>query len=244
MEAVEHGARVKKGDVLVEFDSEKIDKAIADLRTEQQIAEVALEQAEDQLRVLEKTTPLDLEASHRAQRIAEEDQKRYFDTDRAMIIDMSEFYVKYYQQYLKYSREELEQLEKMYKADDLTEETEKIVLDRARDEVERIEFFLKVQEYDRDIVVKFQVPAWMSKSRKPAQRKSLSWAKDQVELPLALEKQRREVQRQKLQLARSKERLKTLLCRSEADEDHGPRRRICLLRALPARQIHGNCSAD
>ena len=42
VEAVEHGARVKKGDVLVEFDSEKIDKAIADLRTEQQIAEVAI----------------------------------------------------------------------------------------------------------------------------------------------------------------------------------------------------------
>ncbi len=66
LQAVEHGARVKKGDVLVEFDSEKIDKAIADLRTDQQIAEVALKQAEDQLSVLEKTTPLDLEASQRA----------------------------------------------------------------------------------------------------------------------------------------------------------------------------------
>ena len=68
VQAVEHGSRVKKGDVLVEFDSEKIDKAIADLKTEQQIAEVALKLSEDQLATLEKSTPMDLETSQRSQR--------------------------------------------------------------------------------------------------------------------------------------------------------------------------------
>ncbi len=211
MEAVEHGARVKKGDVLIRFDAEKIDKAIADLRTEQQIAEVALRQAEDQVSVLEKTTPLDLEASQRAQRIAEEDQKRYFETDRPMTLKTVENFVKFSRQYLEYSREELEQLEKMYKADDLTEETEKIVLKRARDKVERTEFELELNEFNRDMVVKFEVPRMDEQIKETAQRKNLAWAKDRVELPLALEKQRREAQRQKLQLARAKERLKTLL---------------------------------
>lgn len=132
LKAVEHGTRMKKDDVLIEFDSEKIDKAIADLQTEQQIADIALKVAEDQLALLEKSIPLDLEASQRAQRQAEEDQKRYFEITRPMIIKSWDNMLKYTRQELDYAREELEQLEKMYKADDLTEETEKIVLKHAQ----------------------------------------------------------------------------------------------------------------
>jgi HlyD family secretion protein len=211
LKAVEHGARVKKGDVLVEFDSEKIDKAVADLKTDVQLAEVALKLAEDQLAVLEKTTPIDLEASQRNQRIAEEDQKRYFETERDLRIKIADFYVKNSRQDLKYSREELEELEKMYKADDLTEETEKLVLERARNTVERMEFILKVEEYNRDQLLKYQLPRMDEQIKEAALRRTLAWNKDRVELPLALDKLRLDVPRQQVQLARSKDRLKNLL---------------------------------
>src|SRR3972149_4579983 len=157
-EAVEHGTRMKKGDVLITFDSEKIDRAIDDLRAEQRLAEVALKQAEDQLAVLEKTTPMDLEASQRAQRIAEEDQKQYLEVGRPLRIKMSEFQLKVAKQSLEYQRQELEQLEKMYKADDLTEETEEIVLKRQRDAVERAEFNAQREEVEYDQSIKYQVP--------------------------------------------------------------------------------------
>jgi multidrug resistance efflux pump len=211
VEAVEHGARVKKGDVLVEFDSEKIDKAIADLRAEQQIAEVAIKTAEDQLATLEKSTPMDLETSQRAQRIAEEDQKNYIEVIRPMEIKSVDKILKFYKQYLEYDRQELEQLEKMYKADDLTEETEKIVLQRARDTLERDEYFVEQFEVQRDQVLKYQIPRMDVQIKEALQRKTLAWNKDQVELPLNLEKQRLDVARLKVQIARSKERMKNLL---------------------------------
>ncbi len=215
VKAVEHGARVKKGDVLVEFDSEKIDKAIADLRTEQQIAEVALKSAEDQLSVLEKSTPLDLEASQRSQRLAEEDQKNYQDVIRPNAIKEADKYVKFYHQYLDYDREELEQLEKMYKADDLTEETEKIVLRRARDTVERGEFQVEQEELQRDQLLKYRIPRMDEQIKENVERRTLAWSKDRVELPLTLDKQRLDVAKQKVQIARSKEKLKNLLADQE-----------------------------
>jgi len=215
VQAAEHGARVKKGDVLLEFDSEKIDKAIADLRTERQITEVALKQAEDQLSVLEKSTPLDLESSQRAQRLAEEDQKNYSETARPMEIKTMDKMVTIYSQQLEYARQELEQLEKMYKADDLTEETEKIVLQRARNTVDRVAFYLEREEYERDQIMKYQLPRMDEQIKEAVQRKTLAWNKDKVELPLTLEKLRLEVPKQKAQLARSKERLKNLLADQE-----------------------------
>ncbi len=66
LEAVAHGATVKKGDVLVKLDMEKIDRAIDDLRAELKLGEIALKQAEDQFALSEKTTPLDLDAGQRA----------------------------------------------------------------------------------------------------------------------------------------------------------------------------------
>jgi HlyD family secretion protein len=213
--AVEHGARVKKGDVLVEFDSEKIDKAIADLKTEQEIAEVAIKLAEDQLAALEKSTPLDLASSQRLQRLAEEDNKRYFDSIRQMEVKSVDMSVKFTRLQLEYARQELGQLEMMYKADDLTEETEKIVLQRARNTVERAEFYLEMDEFERDQIMKFQLPRMDEQIKENLARRTLAWNKDRVELPLALNKSRLDLARQKVQLARSQERLKKLLADQE-----------------------------
>ena len=51
---------------------------------------------------------------------------------------------------LEYEEEELRQLEKMYKADEATEETEKIVLKRARDTVKRAKFVLERTQAECD----------------------------------------------------------------------------------------------
>ena len=47
------------------------------------------------------------------------------------------------EQYLAYAAEELNQLKKMYEADDLTEETEEIILQRAQYQYERAKFSMK-----------------------------------------------------------------------------------------------------
>ncbi len=47
--AVEHGTPVKKGDVLVEIDLERIDQMIKDLKSEAAIAQAAIQQTEKEL---------------------------------------------------------------------------------------------------------------------------------------------------------------------------------------------------
>src|SRR5208282_4124659 len=51
---------VKRGDILVELDREKIDKAIQDAEVELSLGELSLKHAEEELPVLEKLLPIDL----------------------------------------------------------------------------------------------------------------------------------------------------------------------------------------
>ena len=67
--AAPHGAAVRKGDVLLKLETEKLDRAIADLAADLKISELAIHQGQDQLQAIEQTTPLDLEASQRAARV-------------------------------------------------------------------------------------------------------------------------------------------------------------------------------
>src|SRR5688500_12888573 len=49
LEAVPHGAEVSQGQVLVRFDDEQINEAIEDMQADQQLAELAIIQAEQEL---------------------------------------------------------------------------------------------------------------------------------------------------------------------------------------------------
>ena len=61
--AIELGKPVKKGDILVEFAHDKIDKLIEDSTVENTISDLALKQAEEELPLLEKALPIDLAAA-------------------------------------------------------------------------------------------------------------------------------------------------------------------------------------
>ena len=78
--------------------------------------------------------------------MAEEDRKYFFDVERPFALKATEFSLKMAKEVLEYEQEELHQLEKMYKADDITEETEQIVLKRARDTVERAKFMVEATQ--------------------------------------------------------------------------------------------------
>ena len=132
LKAAEHGQHVRKGDVILELETEKLDLAIADLRDDLKLSGLAIKLAEENLGSLEKTTPLDLESSRRAAKIAEEDKRFFFEVAKPFSLKAVDFGLKVAREQLEYQQEEYDQLEKMYKADDITEETEAIVLKRAR----------------------------------------------------------------------------------------------------------------
>lgn len=208
--AVEHGATVKKGQVVVQFDCKKIDEEIADLKLKQGLGELALKQAIENLKALEASTPLDLKQAERALQTAKEDLERFVRTDRALAERSAEFSLKQAEQILEYEREELRQLEKMYKADELTEETEEIVLKRQRNAVKAAEFRLEVAKANYRDTMKFDLPRRAEAVQQAAIRADISAGKARVLLPLALDQARRELERLKIERAREADRLKKL----------------------------------
>jgi len=209
--AVEHGTLVKQGDLLVSLDREKIDRAIADLRKDHEVSDLALKLAEQQLLTLEKTTPMDLAAGQRAHKEAQEDLKYYFDVRRPMALKSEESLLKYSQENFEYQQEELRQLEKMYQADDLTEETEEIILKRARNALARAKFYLEQSKILHDRSVNVLIHRDDVAIKESAKRIDLLWNDTKVALPVTLKKERLALDKLKLLRSRSDERLKKLL---------------------------------
>jgi len=215
VQAVEHGAAVKRGDVLLRFDPEKIDDEIADLRLKAANSESALRLAEESLRATEASTPLDLKTAQRAKQIADEDLALFLKVDRQLLEKGADNSLKSSEFWLDQQKEELRQLEKMYRADDLTEETEEIVLKRARHGVEMAEFSVENARAHRDESLKMEIPRKQETLQQAAQRQDIAWTKAKATLPVALEQARRDPEKLKLDRARDQKKLKDLLADRE-----------------------------
>ncbi|NLX95862.1 MAG: HlyD family efflux transporter periplasmic adaptor subunit [Rhodopirellula sp.] len=213
--AVKHGQEVREGDVLVQLDLEKIDDQIADLRKDLKISELSLKQAESNLKILETATPLDLELAARNKQIADEDLQRFLEIDKPLIRKSADFMLKISQDNLDYEKEELRQLEKMYKADDLTEDTEEIILKRQRDTVARAEFFLGNAKVHHEESLQVDLPREEQSRKFLTKQQELLHRKSQASLPVALEQQRIQLEKMAIEKERSQQRLKEL----EADRD-------------------------
>lgn len=141
-----HGSRVSKGDLLVAFDAEDIDQKLNDVRRSIETRSLELAQARDEFRHLEQTTPHRLEALKRAAAEAKEENVYFTRTRRKASEEAADQKLKRAEISLENEREELRQLEKMYAADDLTEETEEIILKRQKGQVVAAEFELRMQQ--------------------------------------------------------------------------------------------------
>lgn len=205
-QAVPHGTAVKKGDVLLQIDTTKIDQTLRDMKLEREIAEIALRQAREELPVLEQLLPLNLAAAERDKRIAEEDLKRYLEIDRALTQRNVDFSLKSSTNFLEYAREELKQLEKMYRDKDLREETEEIILKRQRNQVEAAEFRLETLKIDREKTLSVDLPRRDQTIKDAAAKQSLAWQKAQATLPLELSQKRLALRKQELEREKSDER--------------------------------------
>lgn len=208
---VAHGTAVKKGDVLVEVDLEKIDKAIKDAQADHEIAQLTLRQAEIELPVLEKSLPLDMAAAERAKLHADEDLKKFLEVNRPQSEAMAEHNVKNAAHFLESAKEELRQLQKMYRSKDLTEETEEIILKRQRYQVESSEFMLKSAALRRDQTLKVDLPRQEQSMRDNAVKQTLNLEKARESLPLAVSQKRLTLAKQKTEYARAEEKLKNML---------------------------------
>ncbi len=155
---VPHGTRVKQGDVLVRLRSRKLEHAIEDQQQSVVAAQLAARKGHEELEHLRKSTRMTVSDARRAERRATEDLKRFVTVVRDQRQESLEFSLKSAEDYLAYEEEELKQLVKMYEADDLTEETEEIVLRRTRDDVERSRYRLTLARQSLEKGLEVDVP--------------------------------------------------------------------------------------
>ncbi len=210
LSAVEPGTAVKRGDVLVTLQTEKIDRAIREAEAEQRNSEVALRLAEEELPALDKMVPLEMADAQRNKRNADDDLKKFLQIDRPMAEDLARFMVTNAEHFLEYAQEELKQLQKMYRSKDLTEETEEIILKRQRHQVEMAQFQLKLMTAHRDQALKVDLPRREQSMRENALKQAIALDKTQATLPLGLSQKRLALQKLRYEYEKSAKHLRDL----------------------------------
>jgi multidrug resistance efflux pump len=222
VDVIEHGTKVSKGQRLFKFDSEKINEAIQDLELEQRMNDLAIAKAEDEMPRMEKTLKMDFEDADRAYTNARDDNKRYNEVDRPLAVKGAEFMLKYYKFMLDYEKDELKELEKMYKADDLTEETEEIVLKRQRNQVEFAQFSLDGAKVESEEMLNVFIPRMDIRMKQMLDRTSLAKSRAQMALSLDLDRARAELDQRKKMRTKSLDRHRKILGDKELMEIKAP----------------------
>ena len=202
VDVVAHGSKVKKGDVLLRLEMDKLEEQITELAEGEKTGKLSLEQAEAELENLEKTTPLSLEAAQRSKYRAVEDYDYFVSTSRELSEKSTRFGLKSAEQRLANAREELEQLEKMYRADDLTEETEEIILERQKFAVEAAEFSLENSRHSTKRNLEVSIPRSHEDLKAQKINQTLAFGLSEISLPIA--RQQKELALAKMKRDRTK----------------------------------------
>jgi HlyD family secretion protein len=175
--AVPHGASVKKGDTLVKLDMDKINKAMKELELDKESTALAHMQAEEEYKTAQKLLPMDDAAAKLAFDNSQEDYKRFVESELPMLKRNAEFVGKQAKNFFDYASEELKQLEKMYKADDIKEETEEIIIRRQRDTVENARNNLMNSEKRSADTLKYDLPRREQSMKEANERTKIAWEK-------------------------------------------------------------------
>jgi HlyD family secretion protein len=186
--AVAHGKSVKKGNRLVELDLEELARSIKSAEQALAIGKLGLDEARVNLEAQRKTTPIELEAANRSAKNADADLKYFLEVDKAQSIKSAERSLQSSQYSLEYATEELNQLRQMYKADDLTEETEEIILKRAERSVESAAFSLEYAKLRTARTLKTTIPRKEITLVESTKRQSFNLARTVTTTEAALKK--------------------------------------------------------
>jgi hypothetical protein len=189
----DHGSPVKKGEALLVFETEDIDRKLADTRQAIAAATLNLAQAELDLATLEKTVPEQLARLERNAAVAAEELEHFNKTARKSAEESAGFDLKRREQILASYKEELKQLIKMYEADDLTEETEEIILQNQRDSVEAAEFALRMEILNHKRTIEVNLPRQLTALTQTRDDTALSFDKGAKDLPRSVELKKLEI---------------------------------------------------
>lgn len=174
---VSHGARVKKGDVLIQLDRVQINRQVHTAENELVTAQANLAKAQADLEQGEAADRL-------AARVAEEDLssaeaglKWWDDVDGKQMLQAAELAVKTARDAVGDQEDELEQLRKMYQSEELTTATADIVIRRALRQLERGKIQLGMAEARAEKVKNQDHPVTRQKLVQSIQQQRLALAR-------------------------------------------------------------------
>jgi HlyD family secretion protein len=220
--ALSHGTKVKKGQSILSLETKKLKKTIEEIEIGSPSAKLALKLLESELASLEKSTPLIIEKTQREKNIADENLSYYEKVGHPEAIRATELSLHFAMQGYDYAKEEYEQLLKMYEADDLTEETEEIILKRAKNSFERASENLRLSKMSINRQLKISLPQQLISKKSTAVIGEITFQDSMLVLPRTLEQKRHSVQKAKRDQAKAEENLKKLKTDLESFEIVSP----------------------
>lgn len=137
MGVLAHGAKVSQGQVILQLDADAYERTRRSAEQAVAAAELDFKQATMGMALLEESLRIELEAAEQANNRAQEELEYYLKVGRPKQEDDLHYSIESAEQGVEYLQEEYDQLKKMYDADDLTEESEEIVLKRALNNLKR-----------------------------------------------------------------------------------------------------------
>ncbi|MCE9583567.1 MAG: hypothetical protein K8T20_13860 [Planctomycetes bacterium] len=195
-----HGAAVKKGEVVLQFDAAPWQKAVAAAENELRAAEANLKAANESCEWGDKQDGLTL-ANSKDGLMEAEKELEYFNTiDGPQMLKYNELGMKGYEDNVKDQEEEYAQLDKMYKSEELTTDTADIVRNRAKRALDNAHIYLEMRRQSNK-----KTPEWEYPRRKVAVERAVEQAKvglAQTESNLSNGKTQREANKVRAQMAR------------------------------------------
>jgi len=205
-----HGSRVSRGEPLVEFDAQSILRKIDATKRSITDKSLALAQAEQDLAHLQTTSQHKIENLKTSARIAREDFDYFTKTRRDAEERSADQSLDRAKQFLANQTEELRQLKKMYEADDLTDETEEIILIRQQNAVNSATFALEMESMRHKRTREVLLPreaVTLENSHRDAQ---LALDQGLQSIPRSIERKSSEVEALKTDLEQEKQNLSEL----------------------------------
>jgi multidrug efflux pump subunit AcrA (membrane-fusion protein) len=232
MKIVDEGTVVNAGDEIVWFETEDIDKKLKETRYALQIAELTLKSSQLDLDLAQNTFDLDVMLNERKQAHLEEDFRYFQEVDRPNRELSARRSVQNSQYSLEYAQEEYNQLKRMYDEDELTEESEEIVLKRTERDVENRQFFLEQARIRATRTLDTELPREAEQKQAELERARLEFEKSKIALPL---------ERDKKQIAWEKAQVEFRNQQAAFEELQKDRERMTLKAPMAGVVYYGSC---
>jgi len=189
-ELIAHGSQVKKGDLLISFETEEFEKALLEATQSAKSRALSLATTQRELADLEITTPQALEAEELKFARTKEAFDHYQNEGMALEIEQAEERLDRARRSLSYAQEELKQLLKMYEEDGITEETEEIILKRQKSTVKSAELALKAAQQATQWELEKTIPRKAHDLKIGMQSATLAYETAKLNIPRILEQKR------------------------------------------------------